>query len=158
MLMSRIKAEKNGNRKDKLKLLKMISTNEIKMIKEAVEKLDRGSGTISIWLDKYRKGGLKRLLASKKVGRPKGSFKYLNKEQISKLKEALNNEQGFRSYKEIQVWVKKEFNVKIPYTTLWNLVRKNLKAKLKVPRPVNVKKDIEKEEAFKKTLKIKSER
>lgn len=158
MLMSRIKAEKNGNRKDKLKLLKMISTNEIKMIKEAVEKLDRGSGTISIWLDKYRKGGLKRLLASKKVGRPKGSFKYLNKEQISKLKEALNNEQGFRSYKEIQVWVEKEFNVKIPYTTLWNLVRKNLKAKLKVPRPVNVKKDIEKEEAFKKTLKIKSER
>jgi transposase len=76
----------------------------------------------------------------------------LNKKQLSRLKEELNNTEGFNSYKEIQIWIKKELKVDIPYDTMWNLVRKRLKAKLKTPRPVNINKDLVKEEAFKKTL------
>ena len=150
-LSYKIKSEKNGNKKDKLKLLKMISDNEVNEIQESGEKISRHRNTISSWLNKYRKGGIKKLLEENKPGRPKGSLKYLTSEQLDRLKEALNNEKGFSSYKEIQEWINKELGVEIPYNTVWKLVRKGLKAKLKVPRPVNIKKDLEKEEAFKKT-------
>jgi len=149
-LLQRIKAETDGDKKDKLKLLKLIVDNEVSEIQQASEKLYRHRNTVADWLSKYRKGGLKKLFELNKPGMKKGHLKYLSQEQLSLLKEALNNDKGFSSYKEIQLWVKKELKVEIPYDTLWNLVRKRLKAKLKVPRPVNIKKDVEKEEAFKK--------
>jgi len=147
-----IKAEKDGKKRTKLILLKMIVENEVKEIQEAGKKLYIHRNTIAIWLKKYREGGIKKLLEVKKLGNQEGKLKYLSEEQLNKLKEALKNEKGFNFYKEIQIWIKKEFKVEIPYDTLWNLVRKRLKAKLKVPRPVNIRKDIEKEDAFKKTL------
>lgn len=150
-LLQRIKSEKDGLKKTKLILLKMIADNEVREVIEAGEKLYTHRNTISNWLKKYRKGGINKLLEMKKAGNPEGSLKYLTQEQLELLKEALSNESGFNSYKEIQLWIKKELKVNIPYDTLWNLVRKRLKAKLKVPRPVNIKKDLEKEETFKKT-------
>ena len=151
-LLSSIVSERDGNKKDKLKLIKMVLDNEVNEIKEAADKLYRHKNTISNWLSKYRKGGLTKLLEDKDSGRKKGSLKYFSEEDLDRLKEALNNENGFSSYKEIQQWVYKELNIKIPYHTLWNIVHRGLKAKLKVPRPVNVKKDFEKEESFKKNF------
>lgn len=151
-LLQRAKSEIDGDKKDKLKLLKLIVDNEVSEIQQASDKLLRHRNTIAAWLNRYRKGGLKKLLEVNKPGTKIGYLKYLSQEQLNLLKAALNNDKGFSSYKEIQLWLKKELKVEIPYPALWNLVRKRLKAKLKVPRPVNTKKDIEKEEAFKKTL------
>lgn len=153
-LLNSIKAEKDGNKKDKLKLLKMVANNEVNEIKEASEKLFRHRNTISDWLKKYRKGGINKLLEEQDSGRKKGSLKYFNQEDLDLLKKALDDEKGFSSYKEIQLWVLKELKIKIPYHTLWHLIRKDLKAKLKVPRPINVKKDLEKEQDFKKNFRI----
>lgn len=150
-LLTRIKGSRNVEEKDKLKLLKLIVDNEVSEIQEAADKLFRHRNTVSGWLNKYRKGGVNKLLIANKRGKHLGYLKYFNKEQLSSLKEELNKPEGFNSYKEIQLWLKKELKIDIPYDTLWNLVRKRLKAKLKTPRPVNINKDAEKEEAFKKT-------
>jgi len=152
ILLQRIKSESDGDKKDKLKLLKLITDNEVTEIQEAALKLYRHRNTVSAWLEKYRQGGINKLLEVNKSGTPKGHLKYFSPEQLSLLKEALNNEKGFSSYIELHLWVKKELKIEIPYAALWNLVRKRLKAKLKVPRPVNIKKDLAKEEAFKKNL------
>lgn len=151
-LLNRIRGSRNVEEKDKLRLLKLIVDNEVSEIQEAANKLFRHRNTVSNWLNKYRKGGIKELIKVNKRGKHLGYLKYLNKKQLSRLKEELNNTEGFNSYKEIQIWIKKELKVDIPYDTMWNLVRKRLKAKLKTPRPVNINKDLVKEEAFKKTL------
>ena len=151
-LVIRIKSERDVEQRDKLKLLKLILDDEVLEVREAASKLYRHRNTISNWLSKYRTGGIDKLLLTNTSGNRKGYLKYLTKEHLELLKEELNNEKGFNSYHEIKLWVKNELKVDIPYHTLWNLVRKRLKAKLKVPRPVNIKKDDEKEESFKKTL------
>lgn len=151
-LMSMIKHESNGDKKDKLKLLKMVKTNEVKEVKEAAEKLFRHKNTISGWLNKYRSGGIVKLLDKDKGGRPENSLKYLSEDDIELIKEKLNNPEGISSYKELNIWLKEEHGINIPYETLWNFVRKKLKAKLKVPRPSNVKKSPEAEIAFKKNF------
>lgn len=151
-LLKAIKAEKNGDKKDKLKLLKMVSDREVSEIKEVSKKLIRHVNTISSWLKKYRTGGIKKLLREKSAGRKKGTLKYFKKKDLERLKKELDNESGFRAYKDIQLWVYKELNIKIPYHTLWNIVHNILKSKLKVARPVNIMKDKEKEESFKKNF------
>ena len=151
-LVTRIKSERDVEQRDKLKLLKMILDNEVTEVKEAASKLYRHRNTISGWLSKYRIGGITKLLFTKKSGKKEGHLKYLSQGQLDLLKEELNNEKGFNSYLEIKLWIKSQLEVDIPYPTIWNLVRKRLKAKLKVPRPVHIKKDLVKEESFKKTL------
>ena len=62
----------------------------------------------------------------------------------------LTEEEGFSSYKEIQTWLYTVHNLDVAYKVVHDTVRYRLKAKLKVPRRSNVKKDAEAEAEFKK--------
>jgi transposase len=71
---------------------------------------------------------------------------------VESLKKQLEDaEIGFAGYKQIQQWLGTVLGVKAEYATVHNLVRYQLKAKLKVPRPRYRKQDKQKLEAFKKT-------
>ena len=61
-------------------------------------------------------------------------------------------EQGFRSYGEIQKWLKDNYQIFLNYKTLYHLVKYKLKAKLKVPRRSAARKNEEEAEGFKKKL------
>lgn len=67
----------------------------------------------------------------------------------------MKNPEGFKSYGHIQSWLKEKYNLDIKYGTLYSTVRYGLKAKLKVARPVNIKKNKDKEEEFKLNFKDK---
>jgi putative transposase len=47
----------------------------------------------------------------------------------------------FKSYKEIAKWVEENYQVSVKYQTLHKQIRYRMKAKLKVPRRLNNKKD-----------------
>ena len=64
----------------------------------------------------------------------------------------LNNPEGFSSYKEIQTWLYTVHNLEVQYKVVHDTVRYRLKAKLKVSRRSNIKKDPEAEITFKKKL------
>ncbi|NBD16694.1 MAG: hypothetical protein GVY04_11305 [Cyanobacteria bacterium] len=51
----------------------------------------------------------------------------------------LNDPEGFSSYKEVQRWLKVMEDVEMSYGGVHNLIRYQLKSKLKVPRPVHIK-------------------
>lgn len=61
----------------------------------------------------------------------------------------MENPEGFKSYIHIQKWLKETHNLDVEYGVVHSTVRYGLKAKLKVPRPSNIKKDKEKEISFK---------
>ena len=92
--------------------------------------------TISRWLRSYRAGGIKALLAK---GKSTGRSRKLNLEIEESLKQELQDERGFSSYREIQIWLRVVHDVEMSYTGVHQLVRYKLKAKLKVPRPVHIK-------------------
>ncbi|RZL40168.1 MAG: helix-turn-helix domain-containing protein [Pedobacter sp.] len=145
-----MKYESDASRKDKLTSLYLIKTNKVLEIKDLVSLLNRHRNTISSWLEMYRKKGLNGLLKEKAkiTGRPS----LIKGKVLESLIEKLSNPDGFKSYLEIQSWLKNEHNLEIEYYTVHHTVRYKLKSKLKVVRPSNIKKDKDKEIAFKKTL------
>ncbi|MDJ0535982.1 MAG: helix-turn-helix domain-containing protein [Xenococcaceae cyanobacterium MO_207.B15] len=102
---------------------------------------------ISRWLRSYRAGGIKALLAK---GKSTGRNRKLNSEIERSLQQELRDEEGFSSYKEIQIWLRVVQDVEMSYTGVHQLVRYRLKAKLKVPRPVHIKQEAGIVEDFKK--------
>ena len=58
--------------------------------------------------------------------------------------------QKFKSYIEIQTWLKAQEGIEASYKVVHDTVRFQMKANLKVPRPVGIKYQKEAEEEFKK--------
>jgi len=72
-------------------------------------------------------------------------------EALERLKQRLQDPQGFHSYGQIQQWLATELKLNIAYKTVYQLVRYRLNAKLKVPRPQSLKQHPESQSHFKKT-------
>lgn len=140
------KKEKNVLMRDRLHLLYKLKTEKIISIQKLAEELGRECKTIYNWLSYYKKKGLEGYLSIKQEYRKSS----LDGEIAESLKEKLSTEEGFSSYIEIEDWLKKEYNVKMTYSGIYKYVKYILKAKLKVVRPVNIKKDPKREEEFKK--------
>jgi hypothetical protein len=59
---------------------------------------------------------------------------------MDNLKERLSEPEGFGSYMEIQRWLAEEHGVELSYSTVHGIVRYDLEAKPKSPRPSHPKK------------------
>lgn len=147
-LEKRLKANSTGSGKERLLMLYWLKLGEVKSRKELAMRLHRNDAKITRWVSLYKKGGVKALL---KVSHPPGNKAIVPPEIVEKLKEKLQQPQGFKSYREVQQWLKQDAGVTAAYKTVHKLVRYRLKAKLKVPRPSNKKQHPQAEEHFKKT-------
>ena len=94
---------------------------------------------MAVWLHPYRDGGLEGLLTYKEAGAPAGQ-KTLPPAVCAQLKPRLATPTGFASYLNIQRWLRDEWGLEVPYTTLHGIGRYPLQAKLKRPRPSHAKK------------------
>lgn len=132
----------------KIQSLYLLKTGQIKTITKLATLVGVHRVTLQKWLKKYKNGGLEGLLIIKpKTGRPS----QFNDKAITELEKILNEaENGFKSYEEIQQWLKSNCQLKIKYKTLYHWVRYRLKAKLKVPRRSAIKKNEQEEVEFKK--------
>ncbi len=103
--------------------------------------------TVGEWLNIYKSKGLEEYLT---IYTHSNNLPLIEGQVLEALKLELSKPVGFKGYKDIQKWLKEEFDLDVPYPTVHKTVRYRLKAKLKVPRPSNVKADEEKQEQFKK--------
>jgi len=101
------------------------------------------------WLSRYRQGGLGALLTKRTVP---GATRKMPAEALEKRKARLAQAEGFHRYPEIQQWLEQTCQLKVEYGTLYRVVRYELKAKLKVPRPRALAQDPQKLNAFPKKL------
>jgi len=79
------------------------------------------------------------------TGRPKK----LEIETIAKIQQELSDPEGFKSYKEIQLWLLICQDIDISYPTTHRIVRYEFNGTLKVPRPIHEKQQSGIIEAFK---------
>ena len=138
--------EKDNYRRDKFKMLYLIRTEQSKSIQQLSNLLGRNRNTISKWLKLYHLGGIDTLLKTKvsKGGRPPKIHFY----GLEKLEAKLRTPEGFKSYKDIAIWLQKNYLITIQPKRLYYYLKK-LKAKPKVVRPKNVGQNKELFENFK---------
>jgi transposase len=148
-LSKSLKKARTGLEKERLQMLWWVKTGQVSQHKELSQRLGRDGSTVTRWLQRYRQGGLEKLLEVKVAP---GAIAKIKAEMIQKLVEKLQCPQGFSSYGQIVEWLEQEFNVQVKYKTVYRLVRYELKAKLKVPRPVSKDQDEFAVSLFKKTF------
>jgi transposase len=138
-LQIRLRSERDPQLKPRLHLLVLLKTGQVTSRRQAAEHLAVHRNTITGWLRRYRHGGLAALLTYKEPGAPSGQ-KTLPPPIFAQLQARLATATGFASYVAIQRWLREEFALEVPYQTLHGIVRYQLKAKLKRPRPSHAKK------------------
>lgn len=137
-LQARLKHEQNARRRNRLHLLLLIRTGQVRSRIEAANHLAVHRNSVHNWLDIYQRGGLEELLRIGTPG-PKPEQKTLPPAVFQAVRERLDGE-GFCGYTVAREWLRTEFGLEVPYRTVHNLIRTRLGAKLKRARPRHQKK------------------
>ena len=141
-LYSLLRQQKTAAGKERVQALYLLKTKQVESVKHLAVVLGRSRVTLQRWLRQYRQEGVSGLLQQKKSpGR---------KKVIGEAVRELGDPEGFKSYGEVQVWLKAIMGVEASYKVVHDTVRYQLKAKLKVSRPQGVKHKETAKETFKK--------
>ena len=143
-----LREQKVAFAKERVQLLYLLKTSQAKTVQQAASILGRNRVTVQEWLQRYRQGGLARLLRhNKSNGRPRSIPEWAEKA----LEKRLQQPQGFESYGAICQWLETNLGVQAPYKTVHQLVHYRLNASPKVARPESIEQSELQMEAFKKT-------
>ena len=134
-----VRKEQDAQIQRRYHMLLLLKTGEVKSRSAAARRLGVHRNTIASWLELYEEGGLWGL---RKVGEPgpDPGQQSIPSEVMEELKKRLSEPEGFGSYKEIQQWLAEEHGLELPYSTVHRIVRYELEAKPKAPRPSYPKK------------------
>lgn len=146
-LYNLFKSETDALFRDRLHFLYILKDDNSKSITSIAKELGRDRKSLYNWLSLYKSKGLLGYITPRRYDFHQSKLRGII---LDNLIEKLKEEEGFSSYGEIVDWLKSEHNLEMNYAAVYYIVRHNLKAKLKVARPVNIKKDPKKEEEFKK--------
>lgn len=136
-LKAQLRRETHPKRKQRLQALYLLRSGQTRSRVQVATLLGVNRNTVGEWLERYAQGGLQALLT---IQTPPGATPTLNAAQLARLRAVLAQAEGFASYKAVQQWIAAELQVEMPYKTVHRIVRYQLHAKLKQPRPVHVKK------------------
>ncbi len=139
LLHARLRRERDPLLRPRVHLLVLLKSGQVRSCSQAAAHLAVHRNTIIGWLRQYRHGGLEALLSYKEPGAPSGP-KTLPPPGFAQLQEQWATVPGFASYVALPHWLREEFGLEVPYTPLPGIVRSQLKAKLKRPRPSHAKK------------------
>lgn len=130
--------ERSAKRRNRLHLLFLIRSGEVKSREEAAARLIVHRNSVWTWLEAYKAGGLEQMLRIGKTG-PKPVQKSLPPPVFNALEKQVRGE-GFSGYTHAQEWLRTGFGCDLPYSTVHKLIRYRLSAKLKRARPRHQKK------------------
>jgi len=119
-------------------MLYLFASKQVKTRKEAATLRGVHRETLGDWLTRYETGGREGFL---KLYAAPGKAPSVTPEVEAQLCEALSTPRGFASYGEIQEWLWQNQGIRLAYSTVHTLVRYKLKARPKVARRSNRKKN-----------------
>ncbi|MCS3856692.1 transposase [Salinibacter ruber] len=134
-----VRKEKDAQIQRRYHMLLLMKTGEAESRSGAARHLGVHRHTIADWLELYEEGGLAKLREIEEPG-PDPGQQSIPSGVMKVLKERLSEPEGFGSYKEIQQWLAEEHGVELCYSTVHGIVRYELEAKPKAPRPSHPKK------------------
>ncbi|WP_251965868.1 helix-turn-helix domain-containing protein [Salinibacter ruber] len=138
-LDAQVRSEQDAQVQRRFQMLLLLKTGQAESRSAAARRLGVHRNTIANWLGRYEEGGIEKLCEIQKPG-PDPGQQSIPPEAMTALKRRLSEPEGFGSYKEIQRWLAEEQDVDLCYSTACRIVRYDLGAKLKTPRPSHPKK------------------
>ncbi len=127
-LKSLLKKENKSWVKQRLQMLYLLKSKQVTTILELSSILAVNRNTVGRWLALYEKGQLPELIEMRK---PKGRALSIPLDILTKLKDELRKLDKFKSYKDIQDWLKENHGLEIPYKTVHKIVKYKLSGKIK---------------------------
>jgi len=147
-LLKAIRGEKRPLVQARLQALYLYKSEQEQDYAAIAQQLGYERHTIGKWFSLYREQGLS-VLQQLEMGKKTGSI--ISGQALAELQEKLNSSTAyFTSYKQIHQWLQEKHGIALSYEHVHRFVRYTLGAKLKVVRKSNLKKDVAKEEKFKK--------
>lgn len=139
----------SASAKERLQVLYLLKSSQAQDISTAAQLVGRDRTTVQRWMLKYEAHGIEKLIAPPTgQGRKSVIPAAINQALVEKL----DDPNGISSYGEIQQWLETEHQLQVKYPTVHRHVRYRLRAKLKVPRPVNESADECAQRGFRKRL------
>jgi transposase len=132
-----LQRERDGRKKLRLQMLYLLASAQAQTRQEIAHVLGISRNTVGRWLADYERGGLAALLT---LYVPPGKPPSLAPDVLTSIEAAVRQPHGFASYADLQHWVEHTHHISVNYKTLYTIVRKRFKTKLKVPRPSHTKK------------------
>jgi transposase len=105
--------------------------------------------SVHIWRTKYNEGGIERLLEDKRGGKPAKITEQIHQRLSARLN---SSKEGFKSFVEIQQWLKENFGIEMQYQAINKYVKRKFSARPKVARKSHINKDDSAVALFKKTI------
>jgi len=134
-----VRKERDAQVQRRFHMLLLLKTGEAESRSAAARRLGVHRNTIADWLSLYEEGGLEKVQEIGDPG-PEPGQESIPPGVMEALKDRLAEPEGFGSYTEIQQWLAEEHGVELPYSTVHGIVRYELDAKPKAPRPSHPKK------------------
>lgn len=123
-----LKDEWDKKRAHRVEMLYLIKAGEENYKRNLADRLGYSRTTIDEWLKRYEEGGMKSLLSiSKSPGAPTKFPKNVRQGLVKKL----NSKHTFRTYVDIQRYLKDKYDLELPYSTVHDYVRYQLNFDLK---------------------------
>jgi transposase len=136
-----VRKERDAQIQRRFHMLLLLKSGEAKSRSAAARHLGVHRNTIATWLTLYEDGGLEGIQHVGEPG-PEPGQQSIPPEAMQALEERLAEPEGFASYKAIQQWLAEEHGVELCYSTVHGIVRYEMGAKLKAPRPSHPKKSL----------------
>ena len=134
-----VRKEKDAQIQRRFQMLLLLKTGEAKSRSGAARQLGVHRHTVSDWVELYEEGGIEKIQEVEDPG-PEPGQQSIPSGVMEALKDRLAEPEGFGSYKDIQRWLAEEHGVELCYSTVHGIVRYDLGAKPKSPRPSHPKK------------------
>lgn len=113
------------------------------------EALQVSTQSVHIWRTKYNEGGIEKLLEDNRGGKPAKITSAIHDQLSDRLN---NSKEGFKSFVEIQQWLKEKFGLEMQYQAVHKYVKRKFEARPKVARKSHINKDDSAVALFKKTI------
>lgn len=136
------------SKQKRIQMLLLIQKGNHPTKESLMHSLSVSSQSIQTWRTNYKKGGLALLLADKRKGTKKAAIAPTIKSKLDK--RLSSSKDGFKSFVEVQQWLKEKCNVSMNYQAVNKYVKRHFGVKLKVARKSHINKKPADEAVFKK--------
>ena len=136
-LLRRMKSEPDLKKRQRLHALYLVASGQARHRQEVAKTLGVHRHSVAAWFAAYTAGGLEQAL---QYHVPTPMRRRLTETALTALKAPLQTPAGFPSYGHIRTWLAEQSQVQLSYSSVYALVRGELRAKPKRPRPSHEKK------------------
>jgi len=141
--------KKHPSQYSRLQMLILIKEGTIVSKDDLAIALCVSNKSVHIWRTNYMRGGIDLLLEDKRGGKAG----QITAQAHQRLEQRLNSsDDGFRSFIDIQQWLKSDFGIEMEYQAVNKYVKRKFGARLKVARKSHVNKDPNATALFKKPV------